>query len=302
MFQFIGLSAFAGDDCLNPTPAQVDDITDTKLENAIFDQFNVTKNVTDIFDVSLPTEWDFDTIMDATFDGNIDAGNVEFALNQITEVKIKRRVRGTFDWLTLTSIPVRSVSDLSFIFEDRLNAHGVEYEYAFVPVLNNAEGDYIINSVLSKLDGVFIGDADTCFRFLYNVNYGTNARKMNMSTFQPLGRKYPVVIANGLLSYDSGSISADIVDDDFEDTKVLNNAKMIEKKQKLKEFLSDKKPKILRDWVGQSWLVCATDDVQFSYNDRSSLRIPMITYTWTEIGDVNSQADLYNNGIINTQS
>ena len=107
MFQFIGLSAFAGQDCLNPTPAQVDDIKSTRVTNAILDQFSVTKNVSEPFNVSLPTVWDHDTIMDATFDGNIDAGNVEFALNQITEVKIKRRVRGTFDWLTLKTIPIQ---------------------------------------------------------------------------------------------------------------------------------------------------------------------------------------------------
>ena len=302
MFQFVGLSAFAGQDCLNPSPAQVDNIQTTRLSNAIFDQFNATKNVSEAFDTSLPTEWDYDTIMDATFDGNIDAGNVEFALSQITEVKIKRRVRGTFDWLTLESIPIKSVSDLSFIFEDRTNTHGVEYEYAFVPVLNNAEGDYIINNVLSKLDGLFIGDFDTCFRFLYDVQYGTNARKLNVGTFQPLGRKYPVVIANGLLSYDTGSFSGIILNDEFEDTGIIDSAKTNEKKRKLKDFLSDKKPKILRDWTGAKWLCVMTDDIQISYAESSSLRVPMMSVTWTEIGDADNQEDLYNNGIVNTPS
>ena len=300
MFQFVGLSAFAGQDCLNPAPSQVNDIQDTVLSNAILDQFNVTKNITDSFDSSLPTVWDYDTIMDATFDGEIGAGNVDFVLEQITAVKIKRRVRGTFNWLTLTSIPIKSVSDLSFIFEDRLNTHGVEYEYAFVPVLNNAEGDYIINKVLSKLDGIFIGDADTCYRFLYDVQYGTNARKINVGTFQPLGRKYPIVISNGLLSYDTGSISGTILNDDFENTGIIDSAKTNEKKRKIKDFLANKKPKILRDWTGQSWLCIATDDVQISYAEGSGLRVPNVTFTWTEIGDINNQQDLYNNGVINT--
>ena len=302
MFQFIGLSAFAGQDCLNPTPAQVDDIKTTRVTNAIFDQFSATKNVTEPFEVSLPTVWDYDTIMDATFDGNIEAGNVEFALNQITEVKIKRRVRGTFDWLTLKSIPIHSVSDLSFAFEDRTNTHGVEYEYAFVPVLNNAEGDYIINSILSDLEGVFIGDADTCYRFLYDVQYGTNARKVNVGTFQPLGRKYPIVISNGLLSYDTGSISGIVLDDDFENTGVINSAKTNEKKRKLKDFLADKKPKILRDWTGAKWLVAITDDIQISYAESSGLRVPSMTITWTEIGNADNQNDLYYNGIVDALS
>ena len=302
MFQFVGLSAFAGQDCLNPTPAQVDDIKTTRVTNAIFDQFSATKNVSEPFDVSLPTVWDYDTIMDATFDGTIDAGNVEFALNQITEVKIKRRVRGMFDWLTLKTIPIQSVSDLSFAFEDRTNTHGVEYEYAFVPVLNNAEGDYIINSILSDLEGVFIGDADTCYRFLYDVQYGTNARKVNVGTFQPLGRKYPIVISNGLLSYDTGSISGIVLDDEFEKTGIINSAKTNEKKRKLKDFLADKKPKILRDWTGAKWLVAITNDIQISYAESSGLRVPSMTITWTEIGDADNQNDLYYNGIVDALS
>ncbi|HAU87634.1 MAG TPA: hypothetical protein DCW90_19725 [Lachnospiraceae bacterium] len=302
MFHFVGLSSFAGQDCLNPSLGQIDNIQETRLSNAIFDQFNTTKNVTELFDTSLPTEWDYDTIMDATFDGDTGAGNVEFALNQITEVKIKRRVRGTFDWLTLKSISIHSVSDLSFIFEDRTNTHGLEYEYAFVPVLNNAEGDYIINSILSKLEGVFIGDSETCYRFLYDVQYGTNARKINVGTFQPLGRKYPVIISNGLLSYDTGSISSVVLNDEFEDTGVIDSAKTNEKKRKLKELLADKKPKILRDWTGAKWLVAITDDVQISYAESSGLRVPTISVTWTEIGDADNQADLYNCGIVNTLS
>lgn len=302
MFQFIGLSAFAGQDCLNPTPAQVNDIKTARVTNAIFDQFSVTKNVSEPFNVSLPTVWDYDTIMDATFNGNIKAGNVEFALNQITEVKIKRRVRGTFDWLTLKSVPIHSVSDLSFAFEDRTNTHGVEYEYAFVPVLNNAEGDYIINSIMSDLEGVFIGDADTCYRFLYDVQYGTNARKVNVGTFQPLGRKYPIVISNGLLSYDTGSISGIVLDDEFENTGIIDSAKTNEKKRKLKDFLADKKPKILRDWTGAKWLVAITDDIQISYAESSGLRVPSMTITWTEIGNADDQNDLYYNGIIDAPS
>ena len=96
------------------------------------------------------------------------------------------------------------------------------------------------------------------------------------------------------------SVSATILNDDFENTGIIDSAKTNEKKRKIKDFLANKKPKILRDWTGQSWLCIATDDVQISYAENSGLRVPNVTFTWTEIGDVNSQEDLYNNGVINT--
>lgn len=302
MFQFVGLSAFSGEDCLDCAPSQVTDITVVRLKNAIFDRFNLTKNVTEDFTSEQAENWEYDTVLDTSFNGNIDAGNVEYTLSQITEIKIKRRVRGTFDWLTIGSIPINQASDLTFTFEDRTNTHNVEYEYALVPVLNNAEGNYIINSVLSTLAGVFIGDMETCYKFLYQVQYGSNARKVNVGTFQPLGSKYPIVISNGQLSYDTGTITGLVLNDDFEKTGILDSKQIADKKARMKNFLSDYKAKILRDWQGQKWLVAITDDIQITYADQSSLQVPSIAITWTEIGDADSQNDLYNNGIIDAPS
>lgn len=299
MFQFIGYNFFADSNSLDSTPSSVDNITSTKLSNAIFDHFNVTKNTNTEFSTTIPANWDYDTILDASFEGNLNAGNVDFLIEQIDAIKIKRRIKGSFNWLTLETISINIVEDLNFVFNDLLNSYGVEYEYALVPMLNEVEGNYIINSVLSKFNGVFIGDSQQTFKFLYDVEYGTNARNQQVGTFQPLGKQYPIIIANGLLSYESGSVSATILNDDYEETGIIKPTEIVEKKTIIKDFLTNKKAKILKDWNGNIWLCMVTDNAQVTYRTKSSMSIPQIQFNWVQIGDANNQSDLYNNGVIN---
>lgn len=299
MLQFVGYNFFADVNALDSAPSSVDNITSTRLTNAIFDHFNITRNTDIPFSTTIPVDWDYDTILNADFNGNINAGNVNFLIEQISAVKIKRRVKGSFNWLTLKTMPVNNVEDLTFVFNDFLNGYGVEYEYALVPVLNDIEGNYIINSIFSKFNGVFIGDAQQTFKFLYDVEYGTNARNQQTGIFQPLGKQYPVIVANGLLSYESGSVSATILNDDYEDTGAIDPVAIVQKKTIIKDYLTNKKAKLLKDWNSNIWLCMITDNVSVTYRTGSGMGIPQVQFNWVQIGDANSQSDLYANGVIN---
>lgn len=298
MLQFVGYNFFSDVNALDSAPSSVNNITSTRLSNAIFDHFNITRNTDIPFSTTIPVDWDYDTILNADFSGNINAGNINFLIEQISAIKIKRRVKGSFNWLTLKTMPVNNVEDLTFVFNDFLNGYGVEYEYALVPVLNDIEGNYIINSIFSKFNGVFIGDAQQTFKFLYDVEYGTNARNQQTGIFQPLGKQYPVIVANGLLSYESGSVSATILNDDYEDTGIIDPVAIVQKKTVIKDYLTNKKAKLLKDWNSNIWLCMITDNVSVTYRTGSGMSIPQIQFNWVQIGDANSQSDLYANGVI----
>lgn len=299
MFQFIGYSFFSDQNALNQAPGNVDNITSTRISNAIFDHFNVTKDTTIPPSTNLPGPWDYDTIMDADFNGDLNAGNVDFMIEEISAIKIKRRIQGTFDWITLATIPVDSIEDLTFVFNDYLNIYGTQYDYAFVPIFGpNVEGSYIINTILSQFNGVFIGDSETIYKFFYDVQYGTNARTQQVGTFQPLGRQFPVVVANGELSYDTGTVSGSILNDDFDKTGQLDYTAIVQKKNQIKDYLTNKKAKILKDWRGNAWLCMVIDNPQVTYKAGSGLGIPQAQFNWVEIGDLDNQQDLYNNGLV----
>lgn len=298
MLQFLGYNFLADGNALDIAPSAISNITTSKLTNAIFDHFNITKNINTAYSTDIPTEWDYDTIINADLDGDLNGGNVDFLINQINSIKIKRRVKGTFNWLTLAEIPINTIDDLTFVFNDRLNAYGVEYDYAFVPMLKDVEGNYIINTILSKFDGVFIGDAESAYKLMYDVNYGTNSRNQRVGTFEPLGRQFPVFVANGLLSYESGTVIATVMNDEYEDTGKIDRKAIVDKKDILKDYLTNRKAKILKDWSGNIWLCIIVNSPQVSYRSGSGMGIPQVSFDWVEIGQADSQQDLYANGIL----
>lgn len=299
MFQFVGYSAFAGPDALSSAPSQVDNITKTRITNAIFDHVNITRDTDLTFNTNKPDGWTFDTILDANLNGNLQGGNVDFQITQISSFKIKRRKKGDFTWITIAEIEINGDPEkANFTVIDSLNIYGVDYEYALVPMMGDVEGEYIINSIVSDFNGVFICDIDTIFRFYYDVQYGTNARNQESAVFKPLGRQYPVVVSNGLQSYDSGTVSGTIINDSFDDTGVLNVTEITKKKKLIKDFLTNRKAKILKDWNSNAWLLMVTSSPQITYESNSGMRIPTVQFDWVEIGDVENELDLYNSGLV----
>ena len=297
MFQFIGYDFFGGPNVLRSAPSEVKNITSAKLTNAIYDHFNITKDIHEYGNIIKPN-WSYDTILNADFNGNINAGGLKYTLEQISEIRIKRRVKGTFDWTELKRYQINTIEDINIVYKDFLNKYGVEYEYAIVPVIEGAEGEYIIGNILSKFSGVFIGDSEQAFRMMYDVNYSNNVRNQQIGVFSPLGRKYPIVIGNGILNYDSGSVSAMLLNDEFDTTGEIDRDKLIKKKEEFKNYLSDKKPKILKDWNGNFWLVMITGNISIGYKEGSGMSVPQVQFDWTEIDDaddLNTLQEVYYN-------
>ena len=299
MFIVCGYNFFRDENALNPSPLRNAIFTSTKLENGIFSHWYVTRDVNSPYSSEEPTLWEYLTVMDANFDGTLQAGNVGYVLDNIDGIKIKRRKVEEYDWITLNYVSAEDLgTTLSFVLNDNLNQNDTEYEYAFVPVFQGIEGNYITNTIKSKFNGVFICDAESIYKFYTNVSYGTNERVQQIGVFEPFGRKYPVVVSNALLNYETGSFKGDILNNDFLETRKINAKEIVEKRKQIIDFLTNKKAKILKDWNGNFWLIFITDNIQTSYANNSGMSIVNVDAEWTEIGDANSGSDLYLNGIL----
>lgn len=301
MIGFIGYNFCADGNALDPTPTNINNITATRLQNGIFDHFNVTRNVAFDYSSIIPIDWDIDTVMDANFKGNISAGNVDQVASGITGIRVKRRVKGTFDWITIKELPVEKSEDLSFVVTDNLNAYNVEYEYAFVPMLGDVEGNYIIESILSKFEGVFICDANTVFKFMAGVEYSNNTANQQIGVFQPYNRQFPVIVSNSVLQYKTGNIGGWVLPEGFETNRVIDRTTITKEKEILLKFLTNKKPKIIKDMNGNNWLVYFTGNPNMSYDNNYGQGMVKVNAEWTEVGDPNDKNDLYENGLIPTK-
>lgn len=293
---------FCGDgNAVDPTPTDINNIIRTRLQNGIFDHFNVTKNVAFDYSSIIPMDWTTDTVMNADFKGTASAGNVDQIAEGITSVRIKRRIKGTFDWITIREITIDKPEDLSFIITDNLNAYNVEYEYAFVPVMEDAEGSYIIESILSRFEGVFICDIDTVFKFYAGVEYNNNDQNQQIGVLQPYNRKYPVIISNSIVNYQTGSIGGWVLPENFDNNRVIDRSAIMKEKELLLKFLTNKKPKIIKDMNGNNWLVYFTGNPAMSYDNSFGQGMVKVSANWTEVGDPNDKTDLYENGLIPTK-
>lgn len=298
MFMMCGYNFCADGNALDPAPIINDTFTDVILKNGVFDHWNATRDVASEYPPTIPTSWDYLTVMDANFNGNIESGNSDFSLGNIDGIKIKRRKTTDFNWVTLTYIKADELNSLNFTFNDNLAASGYTYEYAFVPVVAGVEGNYITNTIGAKFDGVFICDLDTIYKFYAGVEYGTREQVQKIGIFEPYGRKYPVVVSNGLINYATGSFSGTVLPGDYFDTRNFDRLKIVQEQDLLIEFLTNKRAKILKDWNGNSWLMIIVDNPAVSYEKNSGMGMVNVEASWVELGDSDKQADLYNSGII----
>lgn len=272
--------------------------TNVQLTNGVFDNWYMTHDVTSSYTEVIPTDWDVYTIMNANFEGNIDAGNLDASLLTIDGFKIKRRKADEFDWIELAYIPIESMTDFSFTYEDNFAQNITDYEYAIVPITSGAEGTYITNTIESKFNGVFICDKDRTYRLYSGVSYGSMSTVQKVGVFEPYGRKYPVIVANGTVSYNTGSISGRILNNDYLKTKVLDSKAIVKERKELLNFLTNKKAKVIKDWNSNIWLVMITGNPTTTFDSNSSMEIASVSANWTEIGDVNNQKDLIMAGMI----
>lgn len=165
MLGLLGYNFLSDKNALDELPTNVTSITSTILSNGVYNHYNVELEAESDYSNVIPTAWDYNTLMDADFNGDINASNLDDSVSDITEIRIKRRVKGEFDWITIKSVVVNDVSDINIVFNDNTNMNITQYEYAFVPVMNGIEGGYSVSEVWSEFRGVYICDINTIYNF-----------------------------------------------------------------------------------------------------------------------------------------
>ena len=287
---FCGQTFYRDDKCFNSSMVDITKINSIILDSGIYDDLFVTKNYNKEITNS-SKEWDFDTILHAMFNNNLLAGNIEFALNTVSSIRIKQREKGKFDWITIYDIPINSIEDLNFVRTYKYCKGNTNYEFAVVPVLNNTiEGNMSIVECESKFTGAYLMERDSSIQMVVNLE-STQQRNHSSTTIQTLGRTKPFYITNGMSNYESGSINVVFIQFD----NCEPNTKTVAKYRKeIYDMLTNKKPKILKFDDGRTYIIGITDAISQS----SDIDIPVSTITWTEIGDIDSEEDLYENDFL----
>lgn len=277
------------------TPTGIKNINYVELKNGIYDDLYITKATDFELTHECPKQWDFNTILWAKFNNTTDAGNIDWNLETTSHIILKSRTDGQFKWKTIVVKEVKSIEDFVINYPDYFVASGQPVEYAVVNVMYGCEGTYAITRVESKFSKMFLVEGDTVWGTEITDGFCDTTRNIPSSTVELLNRRYPIFIRNSIANYDTGNCKGSFVPLDEESCELAYDTEQdywrIRYQRDFMDFICDSIPKILKLPDGRLWLVHVTpnptDTANQAYNDRE------ISWSWVEIGDVNSEEDLY---------
>ena len=170
---FLGRTFFNGGNCGDISAVDTEGVDLVAIQNGIYDDLLISKDMYTDLD-KLKLEWDFDTILYALFQNDLLAGNIGFSIDTITSIRIKQRVKGTFEWTTIIDVPVNSIEDLKFIRSYPYCKGNTTYEFAFTPILNgNIEGNLNIMECESVFNGAYIIEPEAALHLFLNYQLQT---------------------------------------------------------------------------------------------------------------------------------
>ena len=276
---------------------------DVMVYSEIYDNLDITKDVTKTISSTMP-EWDYNTELDCNFNNNINGGNTNMLLSQLTAIKIKRRLYGTYDWLTIYEKDINTIDDLLITTQDPYIPVGQKFQWALVPVLTGGiEGNYVIQDLTTQFNGVFISNKkDNIYKLYDSVVYGTGTQNIRLGQLQPIGTKYPILIQNGAVNNYSNTITANLYGYNFETTRTIDRADVIQQANDLSNLLIKGNSFCITDWNGNIWIAKINAAPTFVYNSAYGNGIITITLSFVEQGKYDNQSDMKNNGLINIET
>lgn len=279
------------------TPTAIEKIDYIELKNGIYDDLYVTKDTGYEIADPIPEEWDFNTVLWAKFNNNTNAGNVDWNLETVSHLILKVREQNSFAWKTILTKEVKTIGDFVINYPDYFAASGQPCEYAIVPVLYGTEGNYATSKITLSLDKMFLIEGNAVWSTDITDGFCDTTRNIPSATVELLNSKYPIYVRNTTANYDTGSCTGSFVP--LVDCELLyekeHDYRRTKYQREFMDFISDGIPKILKMPDGRVWIVQITpnpsDTANTIYNNRN------VSFSWVEVGDVNSEEDLYYLGL-----
>lgn len=277
---------------LDATPVASQSTEYVEITNGVFDEVYMDSDTTIEQDIEIP-EWGYTTILNAKFQNNILAGNVDFTLASISDLIIKKRKLTDYKWTTIHKIPIATEEDFDFFYNDIVVASNTTYEYAAVPVLNGVEGAYQTIGVYVEFDGCFVVDTTNAYQVLLDFSSNSLNRTIKSTVVEPVNSKYPYVYYYGQSKYDKFPITGAFIELNKNDgTWDVNNG--WRHRKAFRDFISNQRTKIVKFYDGRIYMASAIDDINETIGGHPDL--VHTTVNFIEVGDVDSNTDLYYHG------
>lgn len=262
-----------GEDVFSVVTPSINNISILSVTGCVADEVHL-QTVT----VNNPSKqgWTTGTVLLASYNGDLEAGNILMAENPIEKLRIKRRNYKKQSFKTLKELPF-DPNPSQLKYKDYTALSKQEYEYMVVPVDSSGiEGVIGSVNIVANFDGWWIVDLDEpekySFQFLYNmddITVTTDEDRNEIVTFS----KYPKVIY-GTRRNKRGTLSGLFIPEGYDVREQL---------EKLDEMISKHKTYLLKDGYGRKYMVDISGQ---SEKISMSLRgTSVMTVNWVEVGE-----------------
>lgn len=271
------------------------------ISNGVFNHLNILNIIstgTNEFSTTIPS-WDDNTVMNATFNGTIDAGSLSEIVANIARIEVQRQEVGQNEWLTLKTIykePGEDTIQANFTMYDTLNCSSTAYYYQLTPYdISNNPGTAIKKYIISQFDDAFIADSNRT----YNItkDYELSKQREQITTeYRPYGSKYPFVALNAATNYDSGSLTAILTAPTSESgiSSYIDRKAQKRLEDEFNSWLTNGRAKILKDFNGEIKIIFVTNAVSNDYYKELGNGLASTSFNFVEIcGLTQEELDKY---------
>lgn len=226
------------------------------------------------------------------------------AYSGVSKLIIKRKIKDEFLFTSVYMKSVASAADLTVSFDDFLCRNN--YEYQFKVEYRNAQNGIIDSqtyNIKSYFDVLVICDGEEIWYTPLNVS------AINFTTIKPYAVNTPLYSAKPSYysytetNYEEGTCTGIFLKMTGPENKIVFDTSHNWKYRKdFKNFITLGNAKVIKSVSGEAWLVGIKSD---SISDNSLFQnaeiegARQLEFGWLEIGDFESEADLYENGLIN---
>lgn len=277
------------------TTGALSDFYRCDLSNAIIDDINVDEDTTKSFSTVKETTWDYQTVLNCDFLGNLSGGSLNNNAISIEKIKFCRRRKDTLIWTPIKIIDFdKDVEIYSFI--DYIPESATKYEYAVFPVTSGVSGSPVTTSITTEFEGTYICDKSNTYRLLYNLSYSDIEHITGETTIETADQ-YPTTIFSSL-DYRKSGLKSLLVSA----TTINNNDGTFDAsaekayRDAILKFLKNKKPKILKNDAGD-YILVSLSNVKESRDSSFSNIKGDISFNFTEIGNAQDIKTLQNAGL-----
>ena len=269
-----------------------------EIAHGKFDEVYIDLDTNVSTDIIKPTEWGFQTVIDAKFQDDLEGGSVSGGGQVITAIRIQRQKEDEIIWNDIIQMDYTTGYQSYYTFTDKYVQNGVSYKYALIPLSGTTLGYRQSSELITvNFDGVFFSDLTHNYRLFYNLEMGNFEHNTPSSIQEPLNSQYPIV-TYGTLDYIRGSVEALFLSASTVATNgdINIRSEKLERKE-LMNFMKNKKPKILKSGNGDLMLVTITDNpIEIPNNQIRG--IANVSFNFVEIGDTEDTDYLKSLGLL----